>query len=389
MVPFRLPDQETLTVEKLIYGGDGLARLDGKVIFMPFVLPGEIVRAEIEPEKNDLWRGRPLELQQTSPSRVTPQCPYFQRCGGCQYQHIDYAFQLEQKRAILREVLQRLGKIEFTGDIGVVSAQPWQYRNRVQLHIEGRKVGYFEQGSRKLCAIDHCPISSPKLNEMIGRLNTLGRPVTASVELFTNETEVQVNVLDRVPRAALDALASLGVTTPIDYNDFRVSRNSFFQVNRLLIDSLVECAIGNAYGKSALDLYAGVGLFSVKLAESFGKVTAVESSGSGFRDLLYNIMQRQLGVKAENRNVEDFLAAYQETPDFILADPPRSGLGKHVVKDLARIRAPRLHIVSCDPATFARDLQALIGEGYRIDKLTLVDLFPQTFHLETVAELSA
>jgi 23S rRNA (uracil1939-C5)-methyltransferase len=209
------------------------------------------------------------------------------------------------------------------------------------------------------------------------------------VELFTNETEVQINVLDRVPRAALDALASLGVTTPIDYNDFRVSRNSFFQVNRLLIDSLVECAIGNAYGKSALDLYAGVGLFSVKLAESFGTVTAVESSGSGYRDLQYNTAQRQLAVKAENRNVEDFLAAYEDKPDFILADPPRSGLGKHVVKDLARIRAPRLHIVSCDPATFARDLQGLIGEGYRLDKLTLVDLFPQTFHLETVAELSA
>ncbi len=160
MVPFRLPVEETLTIEKLVYGGEGLARLEGKVILTPFVLPGETVRVETERAKNDLWRGRLIEVLQPSPSRVAPGCPYFGRCGGCQYQHIDYPAQLEQKREILREVLQRVGKIEYAGDIGVVSGEPWQYRNRIQLHVEGGKVGYFAQGSRDLCAIDHCPISS-------------------------------------------------------------------------------------------------------------------------------------------------------------------------------------------------------------------------------------
>jgi len=382
MVPFRLPVEETLTIEKLVYGGEGLARLEGKVVLTPFVLPGEVVRVETERAKNDLWRGRLIEVLQPSASRMTPGCPYFQRCGGCQYQHIDYPFQLEQKPAILREVLQRVGKIEFAGEIGVISGEAWQYRNRVQLHLEGGQVGYFGQGSRALCAINHCPIASPKLNETIREIKA--PQANTALELFTNETDVQVNVLDRVPRQALNALATLGVTTPIEYAGFRVSRNSFFQVNRFLIDRLVECAVGDAQGESAVDLYAGVGLFSVKLAERFGKVTAVESGASSFRDLAHNFAKG-----AVNASVEDYLAGLNETPDFILTDPPRAGLGKHVVKELARIRAPRLTIVSCDPATLARDLQGLIAGGYRIEKITLTDLFPQTFHLETVVELFA
>lgn len=385
MVPFRLPIQETLTIEKLVYGGEGLSRLDGKVVLTPFVLPGETVRAEIDRAKNDLWRGRLIEVLQLSPLRIAPGCPYFERCGGCQYQQIDYPVQLQQKVEILREVLRRVGKIEFGAQIEMISGEPWQYRNRVQLHIESGKVGYFAQGSRELCPIDHCPIASPKLNEVIGKLNELNLGgVSAAVELFTNETEVQVNVVDRVPRSALSALASLGVTTPIEYGAFRVSRNSFFQVNRFLVDRLVECAIGDASGQWAVDLYAGVGLFSVKLAERFAKVIPVESGGSSFRDLEHNFAPT--AVKA---NVEDYLAGLDETPDFILADPPRAGLGKLALKELVRIRAPRLTIVSCDPATLARDLHGLIAENYRIDKVTLVDLFPQTFHLETVVELFA
>jgi 23S rRNA (uracil1939-C5)-methyltransferase len=382
MVPFRLPVEETLTIEKLVYGGEGLARLEGKVVLTPFVLPGEVVRAETERAKNDLWRGRLIEVLQPSPLRIAPGCPYFQRCGGCQYQHIDYATQLEQKSEILREVLQRVGKIQFAGEIGAISGDHWHYRNRVQLHIADGKAGYFAQGSRDLCAIDRCPIASPKLNETIQKIHA--PQATTAVEFFTNEIEVQVNILDRVPRAALTALTSLGMTTPIEYNGFRVSRNSFFQVNRFLIDRLVECAVAEARGNWAVDLYAGVGLFAVKLAERFGKVTAVESSGSSLRDLAHNFPQ-----PAVDASVDDYLTGLNETPDFVLADPPRAGLGKLVVKELARIHAPRLTIVSCDPATLARDLQGLLAENYRIEKITLVDLFPQTFHLETVVELSA
>lgn len=379
-----MPTEENLTIEKLVYGGDGLSRLDSKVVFTPYVLPGETVRAEVDRIKNDLWRSRLLEVFEPSSHRVAAPCPYFQRCGGCHYQHADYAFQIEQKRSILREALLRVGKIEFDGEIEAITGEPWAYRNRVQLHIEKGAIGYFEHGSHKLCAIDHCPIVSPALNTAISKLQgNLGR-VSATVELFTNETEMQVNVVDRVPHSVYRVFESLGTSAPLAYDGFRVSRNSFFQVNRFLVDRLVQCAIGGAEGASAVDLYAGVGLFAARLAERFQKVAAVESSSSAFRDLEHNAQ----GVIAQNKTSEEYLAALAEKPDLILADPPRAGLGKHAVKELARIQAPRLTIVSCDPATLARDLQGLLAASYRIDKITMVDLFPQTFHIETVVHLA-
>jgi 23S rRNA (uracil1939-C5)-methyltransferase len=372
-----------------VYGGDGLARLDGRVVLIPYVLPGETVRAEVERAKNDLFRGRVLEVIAPSASRVTPPCPYFGTCGGCQYQHMDYHFQVEQKGAILREVLRRVGKIEFSGDIGTITGEPWQYRNRAQLHFDDGKVGYFEHGSHRLCAIDHCPIVSPALNNVISTMQgQVPRSFTGSVEFFTNETEVQVNILDRAPRSILSMLQSLGVTGPIEYAGFRVSRNSFFQVNRYLIDDLVKCAAGDREGDWAVDLYAGVGLFSARLAERFQRVTAVESSRPAFQDLQYNIERRAMSVAAENQTAEEYLVGLEETPELILADPPRTGLGKEVVQELARIHAPYLTIVSCDPATLARDLQGLLASGYRIEHITMVDLFPQTFHLETVVHLA-
>ncbi len=380
-----MPTEENLTIEKLVYGGDGLSRLESKVVFTPYVLPGEKVRAEVDRIKNDLWRGRLLEVLEPSPNRVPAPCQYFQRCGGCHYQHANYAFQVDQKRTILREALQRVGKIEFDGEIEAITDEPWNYRNRVQLHIQEGAIGYFEHGSHKLCAIDQCPIVSPALNAAIAKLEgNLGR-LSATVELFTNETEMQVTVLDRVPQSIYRVFESLGASAPIDYDGFRVSRNSFFQVNRFLIHQLVDCAIGEADGEFAVDLYAGVGLFAARLAERFKKVAAVESSGSAFRDLEHNAK----GIAAENKTSEEYLTTLTEKPDLILADPPRAGLGKHAVKELARIQAPRLTIVSCDPATLARDLQGLLAAAYRIEKITLVDLFPQTFHIETVVHLLA
>jgi 23S rRNA (uracil1939-C5)-methyltransferase len=377
---------ETLTIEKLVYGGDGLSRLDGKVIFTPYVLPDETVQANIDRVKNDLWRGRLIGVTSPSAARVKPECPYFQRCGGCNYQHAGYEFQVEQKRSILREVLRRVGKIEFEGDIEAIAAEPWQYRNRAQLHIENGAIGYFEHGSHTLCAIDHCPIVSPVLNNAIAKLNA-DLPgfswFTGTVELFTNETDVQVNVLDRVPPPIRPLFESLGTSGPIEYDGFRVGRNSFFQVNRFLIHRLVDCTVGDATGDSALDLYAGVGLFSARLAKQFKKVTAVESSRGAFYDLQHNVPS----VVAENKTTEEYLAALDQKPDLILVDPPRAGLGKQVVRELVRIHAPHLTIISCDPATLARDLQGLLTSGYKIQKMTLIDLFPQTFHLETIVHL--
>jgi 23S rRNA (uracil1939-C5)-methyltransferase len=380
-----LSEQTTLPIEKLVYGGDGLARLDGRVVFTPFVLPGETIRADVERVKSDLWRGKVLEVMQPSTGRVTPQCPYFGRCGGCQYQHASYELQLEQKVAILREVLRRVGKIDYTEEIKTIAGEPWGYRNRIQLHIEDGAVGYFEPGSHSLCAIDHCPISSPKLNEAIAHLHRelpKVRPFKAGLELFSNETDVQVSVFDKVPPSVRSVFNMIGVRDALQYAGFRVSRSSFFQVNRFLVDALTTCVCGGLAGTTAVDLFAGVGLFARSLAQSFENVVAVESGFSAFQDLAANAP-----AQAVQQSVEDYLPTVTEAPDLIVADPPRAGLGKHMVAELVRIRAGHVVVVSCDPATLARDLQGLLA-AYRIEQISLVDLFPQTAHLETVVRLN-
>jgi 23S rRNA (uracil1939-C5)-methyltransferase len=387
-------------VEKLVYGGDALARLNGRVTLAPFALPGERIRAAAEREKPGLIHARTLAVLDPSPQRVAPRCPYFGRCGGCHYQHAGYEFQLEAKRAILAEELRRVGKIEPPEEIAVVAADPWGYRNRAQLHIEKGRVGYREARSHKLCAIDSCPIASPKINQTIGALAGMLRDsrwprFLRSVEIFTDERQVQLSVLETerpVARRFFDWCAETIpglVAGALDYQDrFRVSRNAFFQVNRYLADKLVEIALEGAGGETALDVYAGVGLFSLDLARRFRQAAAVESGAAAAGDLAFNAERAGLAnLRVERRTAEAYLDALERAPDFVLLDPPRAGLGKAVVQRLIDLRPPAVTIVACDPATLARDLAALLGAGYRIEKMTLVDLFPQTYHLETVVRL--
>jgi len=380
-----------LRIEKLVYGGDGLARENGQVVLMPFVLPGETVRAEVTRAKNDLLRGKLVSMVSPAPERIEPQCPYFLRCGGCHYQHATYEYQLAQKRAILLEVLRRIGGIEYSEEVAVLAAEPWQYRNRVQLHVAGGKIGYFEAGSHALVAIEHCPIASPKLNECIAALArevARMRPFEATLELFTNENEVQFHLRDRAPQPFVSLLRTFGVSTPIGYGGLRVSRDTFFQVNRFLTGRLVEAALGDSSGSWAMDLYAGAGLFTLPLARRFEQVTAVDDAASAFRDLEHNASAAGImNLRTHHETAEAHLMTVTGTPDLIIADPPRTGLGKFGAREMVRIRAPRLTIVSCDPATLARDLKPLLAAGYRITALTLIDLFPQTAHFETIAKL--
>jgi 23S rRNA (uracil1939-C5)-methyltransferase len=269
------------------------------------------------------------------------------------------------------------------------------------LHIEDRRLGYREARSRKLCVIGGCPISSPKINQLIPVIANMLRDsrwpkFVRSVELFTDEQGVQLNVTETdqpVARRFFDWCADVVpdlVPGALDYNGrFRVSGNSFFQVNRFLLDELVETALEGAQGNSALDLYAGVGLFSLPLAKRFGEVTAVESGAGAVHDLRWNAERAGASnLRAELQTAEKFLESQERAPDFVLLDPPRAGLGPVIVTQLSRLKPHMVTIVACDPVTLARDLAGLTGAGYRLERLTLVDLFPQTFHLETVARLS-
>jgi 23S rRNA (uracil1939-C5)-methyltransferase len=401
------PEPGALRIEKLVYGGDGLARQNGQIVLLPFVLPGELVRAETRPAKGATLRGEVAELIEPSAERVAPPCPYFADCGGCHYQHAGYRYQLELKGAILRETLQRLGGIHLEVPLRVSSAEPWGYRNRIQLHFSRRKLGFRRAHSHDLCEVDSCPVASPRLNQVLSALKEAARrpewPEFLDVlEVFTNENDVQLNIVQsKRPVAArffdFCAKAVPGfLPGPLEYpaagHTFRIGRGSFFQVNRFLIDSLVEEVLGgvDALGSETpvIDLYAGVGLFTLPLAKRFADVTAVERSAPAFRDLEWNCAAAGAAIQPVQAATEDFLHQMQAPAGLVIADPPRTGLGKAVTDELVRLPARRLVVVSCDPATLARDLKGL-SAAYRIDRASLVDLFPQTYHFETVVHLTS
>lgn len=392
-------------VEKWVYGGSGLVRIEGQVAFVPYVLPGEKVRLGQPKKRASILEALAEERLESSPDRIEPACPVFERCGGCHYQHASYEYQLARKSEILAETFRRVGRFEPPEKIETLSADPWNYRNRGQFRIDRARIGYLSAGSHKLVEIEQCPISAPAINEVLRvirkKMHDPHWPrFLRAIELFTNGEEVMVNALetDGGRRLAKGFFEWLGQWVPgadkgaLEYEvngfAYRVSHGAFFQVNRHLTGGLVDVALGEAAGATALDLYAGVGLFTIPLARRFERVASVESHGAAVRDMEHNAGQAGLSIGVHRAQAEQYLERLKSTPDFVLADPPRSGLGKLVTGHLLRLSPPRIHIVSCDPSTLARDIAALIQGGYKLGKATMVDLFPQTFHIETVVELT-
>ncbi len=436
-----------LTIEKWIYGGEGLARMApdetgrGKAVFVPFVLPGETVTGDITEERPGFARAKLAQITTTSPARVEPRCPYFYRCGGCQYQHADYAKQLEWKRDILVETLQRTAKIKLEGDIQLHSAKPYQYRNRTRLKVQAAPefaIGYHRFGTNELLPVRECPISSPLIQRAIAAMykvaeREINNPGLREVQFFANHADSQLLVefytdrdtdsgslqpladalrselpeivgvtvfpwsaaSDDEDRAPLAVAKSAGKGTSFGdrqlkyettHGAFQVSAGSFFQTNRYLVDELVATALNNANGRTALDLYAGTGLFTLPLAERFDRVIAVEASPFSYADLQRNAPPN---VKAVQATTESYLENVGKKAglDLVLLDPPRSGMGERTSRLLGQTQVARITYVSCDPATLARDLRVLIAAGFKLESTHLVDLFPQTFHMETVAHL--
>ncbi|MCI0350456.1 MAG: 23S rRNA (uracil(1939)-C(5))-methyltransferase RlmD [Acidobacteriales bacterium] len=422
-----------LEIEKLIYGGDGLARYAqpgeprGKAVFVPFTLPGEQVEATAVEEHTGFLRAQAERILRASPERIEPHCPYFLRCGGCHYQHTGYSHQLEIKAGILRETLRRTAHLDWPGEIAVHPSPEWNYRNRTRLRMreDPFALGYYRFGSHELLPVEQCPISSPLINRAmtavweLGRRGGLAGSGIEEMEFFANhsESELQVELyLQRgaevlrpdeiystlqsaMPQVTSAAWFSVGVSDSprhtagqgwLEYQagsySYRVSAGSFFQTNRFLPEKLIESVTAGRAGKLALDLYAGVGLFAVPLARSFEKVVAVEAAPQSFADLKHNAPRNVLARQAAT---ERFLTSKSLAgkPELVVVDPPRAGLGEKVTGALAQMAAPRLTYVSCDPATAARDLRALLGAGYRLEAIHLVDLFPQTFHIESIFQL--
>ncbi|MGH9587711.1 MAG: 23S rRNA (uracil(1939)-C(5))-methyltransferase RlmD [Acidobacteriaceae bacterium] len=421
-----------LRIEKQIYGGAGLARDTGKAIFVPYTLAGEVVEARIAEDHGSYADAVVERVLESSAERAQPPCRYFGECGGCHYQHANDQAQVAIKAGILRETLER-ARVGEVPEIAPLSGEPLGYRNRIRLHVyrATSSLCYKKRASHENLAVDVCPIAAPVLERALGAMQAaaqqwdLGRHFT-EVELFANgaqdsillalwvadaakAAEGKMDSLWPQLRAAVPELVGAGLFATdrgrrqsnlvrqwgepsLNYGvagrTYRVSLGSFFQVNRFLLDELVELVTKERSGEVAWDLYAGVGLFSAALAERFERVVAVESAAGSLRDLRQNLRGGE--HRAAAMGTLDFLrrAGKEAPPQFAIVDPPRAGLGKEVSARLAAARPAHITYVSCDPATLSRDLKSLLDSGYHLRALHMVDLFPQTFHLESVAMLS-
>lgn len=416
-----------LQIEKPVYGGSFLARQEGKAVFVPFVLPGEQARVEIveDKEKRGYARAELVQVIAQAPERIAARCPHFGPCGGCHYQHADYPAQLAIKQQVLRETLERAG-VRAPDEIAVLAAEPWQYRNRIRVAFDrDGNPGYRGRRSHAIVPIRECPIAAPVLVEaalraadLFKKFGARNRPAELSLFCDAAGESILASVFAHAPARTplLDyydalrgvcenvkgaelielrgeqarAIAQSGDSS-LNYRagDFvyRVDLGAFFQINRWLIDALIERVVGAARGELAWDLFAGVGLFARQLAHRFNRVIAVEAAPAAGEALHANLAGTT--GEAHLATAKEFLryAGTATSPDMIVVDPPRTGLGEEMVAALGCVAAHRIVYVSCDPATLARDLRGLLSRGFAIDSLTLVDLFPQTFHLESVVHL--
>jgi 23S rRNA (uracil1939-C5)-methyltransferase len=415
-----------LTPTKLIYGGEALGHHAGRTILVPRVLPGE--RAEVEEVRTakGVVHARPLRILQAVPERIEPPCPYFGRCGGCQYQHLSPELQSTSKREILRETLRRLGRIDWKGEIPLQAGPAWNYRNQAQLKIarqaDGRvELGFFEPQSHRVFPVDTCLILSPRLNSVLAELR---RPEWAEgladfreIELFADERDEEVMIalraeaasaeseqvgrglLERIPGAmsvALEfsnrfrVLGKPALNYSVGGINYRVSPGSFFQASRFLAPELVSSVTAEETGELALDLFAGVGLFSLPLARRFNRVVAAEANLTSASDLRANAEANGLpNLRVAGETTYDFLRRFaQAEPDLVVMDPPRGGVDAGSLRLLAALGPRRIHYLSCSPPTLARDLNFLVGHAYQLDSIELFDLFPQTYHIESLAKLT-
>ena len=455
-----------VTIERILPGGLGIGHAEGRTVMVPLSIAGDRLRVEVERVKSTVSFARLVEIITPGPNRVEPPCPYFGRCGGCDFQQLNYQAQLDAKVHILSDCLRRIGGFESIPDFQIVpSPNPWHYRSRAQWQYDSirKRLGYFESGSRRVCDVSECAVLAPELQQTLERLRlrmhegslpdeardfraVVGDDdvsVAASVKSRDRNSSPTVREGSRVRgssptvREGLDLTLGANevgeVTRSIHGETYCLNAETFFQTNYDLLPKLIDAAMKDAVGELAIDLYCGVGLFTLPLARRFAHTAGVEADEMAASYARENLANGGL-VNAEiaNQNVGDWLeealannsrdagfdfsritappgpsrarrniqvrtagaavqreaAAPPRRIDFILLDPPRTGAESRVIAGIIRLKPRRICYVSCDPATLARDLKKLLAGGYAIDTITAFDLFPQTHHVETVVHLS-
>jgi 23S rRNA (uracil1939-C5)-methyltransferase len=406
------PPTFNLKLEKLAYGGDAMGRLDdGRAVFVPFGLPGERVRIRLTEEKRNFARGELLEILEASPHRIIPRCKHFGVCGGCHYQNLPYEEQLNAKTGILRDQLSRIGKIENPPvQKMVASPDPWNYRNHVQFHLaEEGKLGYVRVDVPTIFPITECHLPEGFLNSIWPQLEFESGTNIERVSLRAGKDHDSILILEsdspESPELEIEACISVvhmfeenivviagndHVVMSVSGRDFRVSPTSFFQVNTAMAEKMVNHLIANlaiAQSATLIDIYCGVGLFSAFFAPECERVIGIESSPSACEDFSFNLDEFD-NVELYEGLAEDVLPALVgriANPPYVLVDPPRAGLEKRVVDGILELKPNAIAYVSCDPSTLARDAARLINGGYHLKDITPFDLFPQTYHIESIS----
>jgi 23S rRNA (uracil1939-C5)-methyltransferase len=379
-----------VSIERIVPRGFGIAHADGKTIFVALAVPGDRVRVEIVETKGSIAFAEIVEVLEAGPQRIAPPCPYFGSCGGCDFQQMSYAEQLASKVEIIRDCLRRIAKIDWQGEIAVISSpKEFEYRSRAQWHVDpnAREIGYYARNSRRLIPIEKCPKLVPALNDELARL----RDDFPFENVWSDKTFVEAAAGD-------DAVSihSPGLIEPPEITftalgeKFTYAADVFFQGNQFLIPQLVETALAHASGSKALDLYCGVGLFALPMARRFERVIGVEEHPRAIEYAKRNaIANGHSNIEFRTESVRRYLSGdAPKNVDFVLLDPPRAGTEKETMANLIALNAPRVSYVACEPSVLARDLKRFIEAGYRLDSITAIDLFPQTHHVETVVHLS-
>ena len=423
-------NQFDIDILTLVYGGDAMGRLpDGRAVFVPYALPGERVRVRLTEQKKGFARAALVELLQASPDRILPPpvvdaaaAAAQAACGGCHYMHMTYEAQLRYKTAILRDQLQRIAGIaEPPVAPTLPSPGEWRYRNTAQFHLapDGR-LGFQEPGTHSVVPVTDCVLCEPVINEVLPQLDFSGEdgrtvPELDRVQIRAGAGGDLMLVLESndpvPPEFSVDLPINAVFVGPGGFEEnaplvlsgdeyivmealerpFRVSAGSFFQVNTAQAENMVRYLLDHLPLRpdaTLLEVYAGVGLFSAFLAPRVGRLIAVESSPSAVQDFAVNLDEIN-GAESENVELYDGLAeevlpGLELRPDIVLVDPPRAGLALPALDALARMDAPLLVYISCDPATLARDAKRLLSAGYVLRSSQPIDMFPQTYHIESI-----
>jgi len=376
-------------VERLLPGGKGLAHAGGKTVLVSLAAPGDRLRVRVDHEKGNVLFASIEEIITPSPVRVEPPCPYFGRCGGCDFQQLTYEAQLAAKAEIIRDCLHRIARLENLPEI-VVTGSPdiWRYRMRAtwQIDREQHAIGYYECGSRRVCDVADCAVLQPGLQERLEQVRaTEWRQFPK--ELQHLDVVVGEHGVSFAP--AFAEFETLPLSLTVRGEVYHYNAETFFQINPSLLGALIDFALADVAGGTALDLYSGVGLFTLPLARRFESVVAVEANAAAARFARRNLQDADLSnTRMITATVTDwFRTATRDPVDFVLLDPPRAGAESAVIEGILDLKAPRVCYVSCDPATLARDLKKLVAGGYLVQSLKAFDLFPQTHHVETVVHL--